>query len=342
MSKVTIQTVADKAGVSIKTVSRVLNKESAVRDSTREKVRAIIAELGYKPSPAARALASNSSKIIGLIYDNLSSAYVMAVQTGVLKACTDNGYTLVIHPCNNKSENLSQELISLVQKSRLDGLVLTPPITDREELVTELYDRKINLVNIAPGREDSNRDSVSNNDAEISYELIQYLIEQGHTKIGFISGDPDHGAAYKRLNGYKKALKIAGIKYNPSLVYQGDFSFESGERAGHSLLNLENRPTAIFASNDYMAAGVLKVAHSLNLHVPNDVSLVGFDDAPVSRQIWPSLTTIKQPVVAMAEAATKLLINRISDPTKQATAITLDSKLLLRESTKSIKSVGNE
>ena len=342
MTKVTIQTVADKAGFSIKTVSRVLNKESSVRDSTREKVRAVIAELGYEPSPAARALASNSSKIIGLIYDNLSSAYVMDVQTGVLKACTDNGYNLVIHPCNNKSENLSQELVNLVQKSRLDGLILTPPITDREELVAELFDRNINVVSIAPGQKDINRDSVSSNDAEISCELMQYLIEQGHSKIGFISGDPDHGSAYKRLNGYKKALKVAGIKYDPNLVYEGDFSFESGERAGHSLLNLENRPTAIFASNDYMAAGVLKVAHNLNLHVPNDVSLVGFDDAPVSRQIWPSLTTIKQPVAAMAEAATKLLINKITDPTKKSSAITLDSRLLLRESTKAIKSVSNE
>ena len=342
MTKVTIQTVADKAGVSIKTVSRVLNKESAVRDSTREKVRAVIAELGYEPSPAARALASNSSKIIGLIYDNLSSAYVMAVQTGVLKACTDNGYNLVIHPCNNKSENLTQDLVNLVQKSRLDGLVLTPPITDREELVTELIERKINLVSIAPGHQDVNRDSVSNNDAEISCELVQYLIEQGHTRIGFISGDPGHGAAYQRLSGYKKALKITGIKYNPSLVYEGDFSFESGEKAGHSLLNLENRPTAIFASNDYMAAGVLKVTHNLNLHVPNDVSIVGFDDAPVSRQIWPSLSTIKQPVVEMSERAAKLLINRINDPIKPASAITLDSKILLRASTKAIKSASNE
>ena len=336
MSKVTIQTVADKAKVSIKTVSRVINNETSVRDSTREKIQAVIVELGYEPSPAARALASNTAKIIGLIYDNLSSAYVMAVQTGALKACDAGSYNLVIHPCDHTSENLAQDLVNLVQRSRLDGLILTPPITDIEEVIKTLTEKKINFVSIAPGELKLGQNTVSSNDAEMSCEVTKYLFKQGHTQIGFIAGDPDHGAASKRIDGYKKALKSAGIKFNKDLVYEGDFSFESGVEAGKALLQIENRPSAIFASNDYMAAGVLKVAHNLGLKVPEELSIVGFDDAPVSRQIWPSLTTVKQPIETMAKEATKLLIGKIKTPSTKPQSLTLSSTFLLRESTQAV------
>jgi len=312
--KVTIQTVADKAEVSIKTVSRVINNEPTVRQSTRERVQAIIVELGYKPSPAARALASHTSKIIGLIYDNPSSAYVMDVQTGVLKACYAKGYNLLIHPCNHKSELLTQELITLVQKSRLDGLILTPPICENVKLVESLRAKKVRLVNIAPSTVSEKVSSVAGNDAVLVKDIISELIALGHSRIGFVYGHQDHGAAHKRFDGYKEAMSQHAIDIDEELIAQGDFSFESGVDCGQKLLQLENRPSAIFASNDYMAAGVLKVAKSMNIDVPKELALVGYDDAPVSRQIYPALTTVKQPIAKMSECAAELLINKILNP----------------------------
>lgn len=341
LSKVTIQTVADLAKVSIKTVSRVINKEASVRDSTREKVLAVIAELGYKPSPAARALAANTSKIIGLIYDNPSAAYVMDVQTGVLKSCYAEGYNLVIHPCDHESPDLGEELVNLVQKSRLGGLILTPPICEKMATVNALLENNINVVNIAPSKISDRVSSVSGNDAQMVEEITINLIEQGHTHIGFVYGHVDHGAAHQRFAGYQEALREYKIPVRDDLIVQGDFSFESGVECGKKLLQLKDRPSAIFASNDYMAAGVLKVAKNMNLDVPGDLSLVGYDDAPVSRQIWPSLSTVKQPIQQMSECAARLLIKKIIDPKIASEHHVFESELLFRESIQANKEQTN-
>ncbi|MBT8141736.1 MAG: LacI family DNA-binding transcriptional regulator [Gammaproteobacteria bacterium] len=333
MQKVTIQTVADRANVSIKTVSRVINKETGVRDTTRDKVRAAIQELGYEPSPAARALASNSSKLIGLIYDNPSAAYITFVQDGALKACYENGYNIVIHPCEFSTVGLTEELITMVQRSRLDGLLLTPPLTDNQELIEALLEKKIPIASIAPSKTSQEYSSVSCNDAEVVYDITNYLIKSGHSKIGFIKGHTQHGAALKRYNGYVRSLKSANIAFEKDYVVQGDFSFASGVIAARKLLRLQDRPTAIFAANDYMAAGVVRIANELGISVPDELAVVGFDDAPVSRQIWPSLSTVKQPVSQMAEAAANLLIAKIKDPALKPEHQIYKAELLIREST---------
>lgn len=333
MRKVTIQTVADKAGVSIKTVSRVINKETSVRESTRENVLAVIAELGYEPSPAARALASNSSKIIGLIYDNPSSAYINAVQNGALKACSAAEYNLVIHPCDHESENLSNELISLVQKSRMNGLILTPPICDMSNVVKDLIAANINVVSIAPAKKSKLMPSVSCNDSEVVNDIVTLLIEQGHKRIGFIQGHQSHGAALKRFSGYARALEDAGIPQDKKYIKQGTFSYESGVSCGRELLKLSERPTAIFAANDYMAAGVLTAANELGIKIPEELSLAGFDDAPVASQIWPSLTTVKQPIVKMSEAAANLLFAKVRDNNQVVEHPEFAAELIIRAST---------
>lgn len=333
MNKVTIQTVADAANVSIKTVSRVLNKEDSVRDSTRDKVLTVIAKLGYEPSPAARALASNSSKIIALIYDNPSAAYITDVQSGALKACYKNEYSLVIHPCSYKSKGLAEELITLVQRSRLDGLILTPPLTDDESLKDALYAKEITFACIAPEHTSSNYSSVSCNDSVIGGKITDYLVWTGHKNVGFIAGQVDHGAAKQRFIGYQKALSAANIELRDEFIVQGDFSYESGLEAGKQLLGLSNPPTAIFAANDYMAAGALRAAFLMGVKVPDELAIVGFDDAPVSRQIWPSLSTVKQPVQQMSEAAANLLIAKIKDPKKLNEHHVFNAELIIREST---------
>jgi len=265
--KVTIQTVADHADVSIKTVSRVINNEVSVRDSTRDRVLKIIEKLGYNPSPAAQALAGSQSKIIGLIYDNPSAGYVMANQIGALKACNAEGYNLVIHPCDHEYGDLTNELINIVKKSRLDGLILTPPICDKQELIKELINNNINIATIAPTEKVDGVSSVSCNDVNVVEDAIKLLIKKGHTRIGFIKGHQNHGATEERFIGYQKALRDANIELRNELVKQGDFSFELGKERGKELLEQVNRPTAIFASNDYMAAGVLSIANELGIDV---------------------------------------------------------------------------
>lgn len=335
-NRVTIQTVAEKAQVSIKTVSRVLNKEKAVRPSTRERVKAIIEELGYKPSPAARALAGHTSKIIGLIYDNPSAAYVLDVQTGALKTCYAEGYNLLIHPCDHTSEGLAEELISLVQKSRLDGLILTSPVCENADLLAKLIEKKIRVVTIGSFTKSDMISSVSGNDSEVVKRITLDLIDKGHSDIGFIFGHIDHDSAHERFSGYKQALTERNLPIRQEYIVQGDFSFESGVECGMRLMKLENMPTAIFASNDYMAAGVLKVARDMKLNIPNDISIIGYDDAPVSRQISPSLTTVRQPIQQMSEHAAGLLIKKIIDPKESCEHQVFEADLIFRESVKNL------
>jgi len=329
----TIDNVAQLAGVSIKTVSRVINKEPNVRDVTRDKVLAAIEKLSYRPSPSARSLAGNRSYLIGLVYDNPSAAYIMDLQSGVMSVCQEEGFNLLIHRCEYQRVDLTESLIQLVRHSHLDGLILTPPVSDMTETVQSLSKAGIRIVNIAPLDQGNTYDWVSHNESQAAFEMTQHLIELNHHKIGFIVAHPDHGSALRRHEGYRAALKKSGIKYQKKWVQQGDFSFESGEEAGRKLLALKDRPSAIFASNDYMAAGVMKAAYQLNLKVPQDVSIAGFDDAPVSRQIWPSLTTVKQPVEKMSNQAAKILISNIRQANERQASNLFSSQLIIREST---------
>lgn len=331
---VTIKTVADLAGVSIKTVSRVLNDEPGVKKSTREKVQAAIHKLNYQPSPAAQALAANQSKIIGLVYENISASYTLRMQNGALKTCYAEDYNLVIHPCHHKSETLIDELVDLVTRSRLNGLILVPPICDDFKLLQALNENKIPFVRIAPAQKFENSYSVSSNDAVAVENIITQLIEQGHKDIGFIKGHEHHGATQERFKGYLRALEKFGIKLNSEFVCDGNFSFESGKAAGEILLSKKKRPSAIFAANDYMAAGLMYVANEKGINVPEQLSIIGFDNAPVSHQISPMITTVKQPIEEMSAAAAQILINISKQRTVQNEHEFFNAELILRESHK--------
>ena len=332
MQKVTINVVADYAGVSKKTVSRVLNDEPNVSDKTKEKVRAAFAALAYKPSPQARGLASNQSFLIGLIYNNPSKSYISDIQTGALSICNKEGYHLLIHPTDHESEDLVNNLRNVLTQSQLDGLVLTPPLSDVEELLDMLEEIAIPYVRIAPTRKHSISPCVINNDEQAAFDMTQYLISLGHSLIGFIKGHPTHNVSKQRFLGYKRGLESNGICYDERYVEEGLFDFFSGERCARKLLALETRPTAIFASNDYMAAGVLKVASQKNIAVPHELSITGFDNAPLSRYIWPSLTTVQQPIEEMACTALKLLIRTIRKEALENRMIQLENRLIIRES----------
>lgn len=268
---VTVDDVAAHVGVSIKTVSRVLNHEPNISEKTRQKVVEAMQTLDYRPNPAAPRLASKRADIIALVYDNPSDNYIVNIQHGALEACQALDYSLLLSPCNYRDPHLAEQMIQSVRQRGLAGLILTPPVSD------------------VPA-------------------LICALDEAGVDYVRFVVCDPDHGAAYSRVFGYRDAMAQAGIEVDERLVEQGQHSFESGMACAERLLSREPRPPAIFAGNDDMAAGVLRVAQAHGIRVPEELSIAGYDDTPLSRQLWPSLTTVRQPIQDMAYAAVEQLI----------------------------------
>jgi len=315
MRSPTIKDVAKQARVSLKTVSRVINHEPAVLDSTRKRVEQAIAELDYRPDQSARSLRSAKSYALGMVYDNPNAYYVIAMQNGVLSVCRENGFGLHIHPCDSNSPRLAEELRDLAQHSRLAGLVLAPPMSERMDLIRFLAANKIKFVRILSAAEDP-RDGypcVFVDDRDAAYAVTEHLIQLGHQRIGFLWGGKAHRSSPERFKGYEQALKHYGIAIDKALIVEGDYSFDDGFRGARKLLALKHPPTAIFGSNDEIAAGVLAAAKSANLSVPYDLSIAGFEDSPFSRQCWPALTTAKQATEDIARRATQRLIAELKD-----------------------------
>ncbi len=337
MKNITINVVAEQAGVSKKTVSRVLNNETSVSKATREKVLKVSKELGYRPNPLARGLAGNRSYILGLIYDNPNTNYINCNQVGALDICQQHGYHLMIHPCKQRGDEMLSSIDEIFSHSRLDGFVLTPPFSDFVELLSFLDKKQIPHVRIGATTNFEHSSCVISNDFDAAEETTRYLISLGHRRIGFIHGHPQHNSSKQRFEGYKKAIEDAQLPFDSDLIKQGDYSFASGEQCARQLLPMKNKPTAIFASNDYMAAGVMKVASQMYISIPHELSVTGFDNAPISQYLWPSLTTVKQPVEEMAAAATTLLLEQISKSKQVFSKRILDSHLIVRESTAPVK-----
>lgn len=333
MSRVTIQDVAREAGVSIKTVSRVMNREPAVRDQTRIRVQLAIKKLDYRPDPSARRLARKRSFLIGLLYDNPSPSYVTNNQQGVISECRLTGYDLLIHPCNYTDQELDEEIISFIKNTRVDGVILTPPLSDITRLVLRLKELSVAFVCIARGDDSPDVDRVITNDEELSFDMVRHLIALGHRDIGFIQGHPDHRAVGFREKGYRRAMQEAGLEIEQGHVVQGFNSFASGYESGLALLQSAVRPTAIFAANDDMASGVIKAAHEHGLDIPGQLSVAGFDDVPLASQVTPGLTTIRQPIRRMALAAAEMLLRRIAEPDAPPQLASIEGELVLRDST---------
>jgi LacI family transcriptional regulator len=308
MSRKTITDVAREAGVAIKTVSRVLNDEPRVRPATRERVMAAVKALNYHPSISARGLAGRRSCLVGLVYENPSPNYVMDVQNGAMARCREERFQLITHHCNVRGADLASDIGALVDQTHVDGLVLTPPLSSSKELIQALDARDLPFVRIAPNRLKHESPFVDVDDAAAAQEMTEYLIGLGHRRIGFIVGHPEHYASGRRLEGYRSALKRHGIEVRDDHVKQGFFVFDSGLECGTELLAMKEPPTAIFASNDDMAAGVLMAAHQRGISVPGDLSVAGFDDAQVARFVWPRLTTVFQPAYDLAYSATGMLL----------------------------------
>jgi len=320
-----IEDVAAAAGVSMKTVSRVLNGEANVREGTRTQVMATIEKLNYRPDPSARRLAGQRSYEIVLAYNNPSRNYLMDVVTGVLAASRASHYNLVLSPIASP-----RDIDEIFVHAHPDGVVLTPPLTDDPVVIAALKRRRLPYACLSP-HDRKARIGAYIDDVAAARDLVLALANLGHRRIGHVCGAKGHGAREWRLAGYKQALKDAGLPYDPSLVVDGEFLFESGVEGARKLLSLKQPPTAIFAANDDTAAGVLRSAAELGLRVPRDLSVCGFDDTPVASQILPALTTVQQPITEMARIATWQLIDRIRDP-KAGMMEQVDYRLIQRES----------
>jgi len=339
MQRATLEDVAIRAGVSIKTVSRVVNNEPNVREDTQEKVAKAIAELNYRPNASARNLASKRSHLVALLYDDPaayelpSSGYIINMQEGVLRACRKNNYDLLIHPCNPKSRSISGEIKSLIDHARPDGIIVAAPLSNMPKIIRAIESTGTTIVCLSPGKKDPAHSTISTNDREVSAEMVHHLHSLGHKSISFIAGDPSHKAVSNRLAGFRKGMQECALKVQDSLIMAGDNSIGAGEIATEKLMARKSPPTAIFAANDDMAVGVIRAAKKLGIAIPDELSVAGYDDIALARQVYPSLTTISQPLATMAEHAAKIIIEGAARKEKVQRLEIVPGVLKIREST---------
>jgi LacI family transcriptional regulator len=329
----TISDVATLAGVSTMTVSRVINGEASVRDTTRERVLKAISRLNYAPNRAARSLAGAAQLRIALLYSNPSAAYLSEFLVGSLDQAGRSDIQLVVEKCEGDGDErrVAQRLVS-----GIDGIILPPPLCDSRAVLDYLAEAGVPTVVVATGKPPEEATAVSIDDRGAAHAMTRHLLSLGHTRIGFIIGNPNQTASQQRLEGYRAALEEAGIPQDPELEVGALFTYRSGLDAAEVLLDLDAVPTAIFASNDDMAAATVAVAHRRGLDVPGDLTVCGFDDSALATTIWPELTTIHQPIADMSRAAVDLLAERIrarragsDDPVRR---VVLDYTLIRRQS----------
>lgn len=304
----TINDIARLAGVSKKTVSRVINNSPFVREDTRSRITATMQEYGYTPDPQARGLAFRKSFLIGLVYDNPNAQYIVNIQDGALDALRGSGFELVVHPCDRRSSDYLPGVRRFVRQQKLGGVILLPPVSEDAALSVLLDELDCRHAQIASVLIDPAALMVVSNDREASAEVANYLESLGHRRIALICGPASYRSARERREGFLGALSRRGIALKPECIVEGGYTFESGVACAERLLALDERPTAIFACNDEMAAGVYKAAYRQDLQVPGQLSVVGFDDAPIASRIWPALSTVRLPIRDMGRlAATRLL-----------------------------------
>lgn len=332
---VTIEDVARHVGVSPMTVSRVINNFSGVKQSTREAVLQAVEELGYSPNPAARSLARHGGRRVGLLYSNPSAGYLSEFLVGALDGAQRSGSLLMIEKCGNTPADEKAAIARLVAGG-VAGVVLPSPHAESQPAHDELKLHGVAAVAVGTGLLRQEANTVRIDDFAAAAEMTRHLLSLGHTRIGFIKGAANQTASAERLSGFEAEIARAKPKAS-ALVEEGDFTYRSGLEAAKRLLSREHPPTAIFASNDDMAAGVLAAAHHRGYAVPEQLSVAGFDDTPITTAVWPELTTIRQPVAEMTEAAVRIVAESGKAKPAGAAAKPVDRllpyKLIVRAST---------
>jgi LacI family transcriptional regulator len=325
---ITIHDVAKAAGVSVSTVSRVINEKDDVAEDTYKKVRDVVEELGYSSNLAARSMRSSKTNVIGLIMPDVADPFSTNVAKGVNQAILEQNYDLMIYTSGDvrklSSSTKEQQFISSLNNSFTDGVIIVTPTCGHFASTSP-------VVAVDPNIYEPSGPAVISTNYKGAIEATQHLIDLGHRRIAHIGGRLDLLSAIRREEGYKDALKNAGIVYDPALFVRGDYTREAGKEGALQLMNLESPPTAIFASNDQTAIGVYEVAESLNLRIPEDISVIGFDNVPEAKNF--NLTTVDQHIDRMGYAAAKMLIDLINGNEIEATQVKIHTELVIRGST---------
>jgi LacI family transcriptional regulator len=329
----TIRDVARVAGCSIKTVSRVINGEPYVTEETRAKVQAAVRAVGYAPNISAKRLAENKSYMICILmypgfYQPASEMLERIMDIGY-----EENYDILIQPYFPPHARSKKKLVSLIYEHRIDRFVTTPPL-DADEFVEDMITTyKVPHVRITPYDRTATTPYVTGEDYQGARAMTEYLINQGHRRISFLAGPGNIRSSADRLDGYRDALSQHQVPVEEDLIRKSEWTFDGGYTLTQQLFELPHPPTAIFAGNDEAAYGAIFAAQELGLEIPNDISICGFDDLGLSKNIWPGLTTVHQPGEALVELATRLLIDMLKGKTPVSTEIVIPSRLVIRGST---------
>lgn len=327
---VTIFDVAREAGVSYGTVSRVLNNRDHVKPETRAAVLSAMTRLGFVANQQARSLAGGPSQVIGLLLHSLSTSYIGEIVRGIDAELDTTNYDLLLYTTHRRKLK-EAAYVATITRGLADGLLLVLP-RNSAQYIDSLRARTFPYVLIDHQGKGDDAHSVGATNWQGACEATRYLTHLGHRRIGFVTGDMELGCSADRLAGYQHVLAEYGIPVDPGLIYSGDFFQPSGFAAGQALLALPEPPTAIFASNDEMALGVMAAAIERGLNVPDDLSIIGFDDTPRAGLAYPALTTVRQPLEEMGRVATRMLIQLIDDPQLQLEQVKLPTRLIVRGS----------
>jgi len=343
MAGVTIYDVAARAGVSIKSVSRVLNGEANVSPQLREKVEAAVRHLGYRRSLSARSLAGSSSSILTVLADaeltiehwrsGRGNDYLSRLELGLLMECRQVDYYLMVELVDHKAPTLQRDLTALLAAIRPEGLVLTPPNSDHPVVLQVLEDAGAAYARIGPEIELDRGIAIRMDERQAAYDVTKHLLDLGHVRLAHVCGPAAYAASRLRREGFEAALRDHGVTPDSRWLIEGDFTFQGGVAAAERLLAATPRPTAVFAGNDDMALGVVQTAMAAGLRVPRDLSVAGFDDTPSASFGTPRLTTIRQPVAEMAAVAARSLIPALREQAPSEAATMVPYALIIREST---------
>ena len=315
--KPTINDVARFAQVSKRTVSRVINGSPMVRCDTREQVSAIIKRMKFAPDSQARGLAFRHSFLMGLIYDNPNPQYVVTIQEGILEALTGTEFELAVHRSSRDRVDFIEDIKRFVQRQKLFGVVLTPSLSEDERIASLLEETNCHFVRIASIDLDEKHHMIVSHDRMGGVAAGKHLIKLGHKSIAYIAGQRGFKSSEQRRLGLEDALSDAGLSLDPKNVFEGGYTFETGFAAAERMFSRAKRPSAVFAANDEMAAGVIQAAHVHGLNVPGDISVVGFDDFSVAQSCWPRMTTIHSPTHDIGKLAATRLLECAGHPSAQ-------------------------
>lgn len=325
-----IQEVAKRANVSVATVSRVLNNNPYVKEETRARVAKVIKELNYSPNLSGRILRRNETETILVLLNTISNPFFSKAVTGIRHIADKMGYLIMI--CNTEADIKKEvEFLNLLRYRQADGAIIITQEMDQKGL--EEIDANFPIVQCFEYHDSSKLSYVSIDNERAAYEAVSYLISIGHKNIGFVGCDSSYPSAKQREQGYVSALKEAKIELNDSLMIRGNYGFKSGYECGKKFMELDQRPTAIFAISDMQAIGVIRALKNCGVRVPEDISVVGFDNIAFSEIYDPSLTTVSQPAYKIGSRAMSLLVSRIKDEKYKTQHILLKHNLIIREST---------